>query len=352
MKRNYGIDLLRITAMLFVIILHITGVGGICIGSELLSAHFLTAQFLRIATTCSVNCYALISGYVGWNRSPKLSSLLNLWAKVVCFCVSITVIARLPAPELVGWADLKKALTPATSGVYWYFSAYAVLFFFTPILNHGIRHISRREAILALGGIAAAVFCIPVTSLGSVFALGGGYSAVWLMILYLAGGLMGRFEVTTRLSKGQWAGLYLLAVLANYVPRMVLLVLRPELWTPDNQNLMVQYLSPTIILAAVALLGLFSQLQLSEAGIRIVAKLSPYSFGVYLLHTHPLIFQRAIVGQFTALGTVSMPKLLGILLLAAAVIYAAGTAADWALTKLLKLLRIDRLLKKPDQLFR
>lgn len=352
MKRNYGVDLLRIVSMLFVVILHITGIGGVCAGSELLSANFLAAQFLRIATTCSVNCYALISGYVGWNRSPKPSGLLNLWLKVICFCVGITVITRLLAPELVGLADLKKALMPASSGVYWYFSAYVVMFFFSPVLNYGIRHISRREAVLVLAGIAALVFCIPITSIGNVFALGGGYSAPWLMILYLAGGLMGRFELAKKLSQSQWAGLYLLAVLASYVPRMLLLVLKREFWAPENQNLMVQFLSPTIILAAAALLGCFSQLELREPAVRVVSKLSPHAFGVYLLHTHPIIFQRAIVSRFTDLGAADLPKLLGTVLLATVVIYAAGTAADWALTKLLKLLKIDKLLKKADGILR
>ena len=52
MKRNYGIDLLRVTAMGFVAALHIIGIGGIITGSELLSVEFLTAQFLRIAMLC------------------------------------------------------------------------------------------------------------------------------------------------------------------------------------------------------------------------------------------------------------------------------------------------------------
>ena len=33
MKRNYGIDLLRMAAMVLVILLHLTGVGGICAGA-------------------------------------------------------------------------------------------------------------------------------------------------------------------------------------------------------------------------------------------------------------------------------------------------------------------------------
>ena len=78
MKRNYGIDLLRMVAMVFVVVLHIVGIGGIITGSELLSPQFLTAQLLRIAMLCAVNCYALISGFVGWNRRPGLSGLGKL----------------------------------------------------------------------------------------------------------------------------------------------------------------------------------------------------------------------------------------------------------------------------------
>lgn len=350
MKRNYGIDLLRMVAMLLIIILHIVGIGGICSGAELLSPQFLLAQFLRIASVCAVNCYALISGFVGWRRSPKLSGLLNLWVKVICFCVGIVVLGQLAAPDLVSLADLKKALTPAFSGVYWYFSAYVVLFFLTPVLNHAVRHISGREACMVMGGMAVLVFTLPVTKLTSVFPLGGGYGAMWLVLLYLAGGFMGRFELHMRYGAKGWTLIYLLAVLGNYLPRMLLLVLKPEFWTPENQNLMVQYTSPTIVLAAAALVGLFARLELGQPVIRVVKTCSPHAFGIYLLHTHPLIFQNIIVGKFASLGTASVPKLLIVLLAAAAIIYAAGTAADWLLSKALNLLRLPKPLKKLDKI--
>ena len=119
MKRNYGIDLLRMVAMVFVILLHLTGVGGICANAALFSPQFFLAQFIRMATFCAVTCYALISGFVGWNRTPKLSSLLRLWVKVMAFCVLITVLAQLRAPETVGLGDLWKAFTPVKEAKYW-----------------------------------------------------------------------------------------------------------------------------------------------------------------------------------------------------------------------------------------
>ena len=181
------------------------GIGGIITGSELLSPQFLTAQFLRIAMLCAVNCYALISGFVGWNRTPKLSSLLRLWVKVMAFCVLITVMTQLRAPETVGLQDLWKAFTPVKEAKYWYFNAYVGLFFFIPLLNHAIRSITGREAVFAMVGIFLLVLWLPHTRLSEVFLLANGYSALWLVILYAMGGLMARFELPGKLPAKFWA---------------------------------------------------------------------------------------------------------------------------------------------------
>lgn len=64
-KRNSGIELLRIIAMFSIVVLHIVGIGGINNAYPLHSAGYAAALLLRSVTFCSVNCYALISGYVG-----------------------------------------------------------------------------------------------------------------------------------------------------------------------------------------------------------------------------------------------------------------------------------------------
>ena len=69
---------------------------------------------------------------------------------------------------------------------------------------------------------------------------------------------------------------------------------------------------------------------------------------MYLCHTHTLIFLTAIRDRFAFLGTAPVWKLLLVLFGAATVIYAVGTAADWLMSWGMKLLGIDRLLKKLD----
>ena len=64
-ERNYGIDLLRIVSMFLVCILHVLGHGGILNNTTENTVNYNVAWIMNISAYCAVNCYALISGYVG-----------------------------------------------------------------------------------------------------------------------------------------------------------------------------------------------------------------------------------------------------------------------------------------------
>jgi surface polysaccharide O-acyltransferase-like enzyme len=160
---------------------------------------------------------------------------------------------------------------------------------------------------------------------------------------------MARFEIPGKLPAKFWALGYLLAVLGSFVPRMVMLAMKPELWSPANSNLSMQYINLCVILAGICLVGLFSRLELPEKLIRAVKALSPHAFGVFLFHTHTLVFLTAIRGRFAWLGTAPLWELLGVLLGATAFIYILGTVVDWLIDKAMAITRLDRLLKLPDR---
>lgn len=60
-KRNPGIDFLRLLAMYLVVVYHLLFHGGILDAGQNSGA----AQLLRVLTLCAVDGFALISGYVG-----------------------------------------------------------------------------------------------------------------------------------------------------------------------------------------------------------------------------------------------------------------------------------------------
>ena len=87
-ERNHGIELLRIFAMLLAAVLHILKKGGVITASEGNLAAYSTVWLLEAAAYCAVNCYALISGYVGYSDRPKplrLARCIELWLQVVFY---------------------------------------------------------------------------------------------------------------------------------------------------------------------------------------------------------------------------------------------------------------------------
>jgi surface polysaccharide O-acyltransferase-like enzyme len=98
----------------------------------------------------------------------------------------------------------------------------------------------------------------------------------------------------------------------------------------------------------VALAGFFSRLQLRETAVRVVKALSPHTFGVYLFHTNTLIFLTAIYGRFGWLATAPVWELVAVTAGVTALIFFVGIAADWLLSQGMRLLGINRLLKKLD----
>ena len=78
-RRNYGIDILRIVSMIFICMLHILGQGGILLKTEPQSVNYFSSWFLEIFAYCSVDCYALISGYVGVFGRYRLANITYLF---------------------------------------------------------------------------------------------------------------------------------------------------------------------------------------------------------------------------------------------------------------------------------
>ena len=86
-KRNYGIDLLRTISMFMILILHILGNGGILKQVIPLTIYGELIWFIEVCCFCAVNCYGLISGYVGVKAKHKYSNLIYLWIQVFFYLI-------------------------------------------------------------------------------------------------------------------------------------------------------------------------------------------------------------------------------------------------------------------------
>jgi surface polysaccharide O-acyltransferase-like enzyme len=89
-KRNYGIDLLRIFSMINIINLHLNlNSGQLSLKST--SSKFYNIWRLEVFSYWAVDCFGLISGIVGYKRY-KFSNLIYLWIQVCFYSTSISLI--------------------------------------------------------------------------------------------------------------------------------------------------------------------------------------------------------------------------------------------------------------------
>lgn len=342
-ERNYGIDLLRMIAMFMVVILHVLGQGGILNTVSSLSLNYEIAWFLEISAYCAVNCYALISGYVGINSKFKFTNIIILWLQVVFYTLGITIIFAVLNPGTVGIKEIIKAIFPVMTGQYWYFTAYFCLFFFIPIFNEAINNLTKSKLKYLLIGMILIFSILPTIFRRDIFGTSGGYSGLWLMVLYILGAYIKKYGFMKKCSAKLLAVLYAVCILftwgAKYILEYFTLTYLGEM---KGGGLLVSYTSPTILLSAIALLILFSKIHFGNNVKKIISIFSPVAFGVYLIHDQPLFCQYIMANRFIKYASLSGVVLFFAVLFTAFGIYFVCSLIDMIRNKIFKILKIKQ----------
>jgi len=331
--RNYGIDFLKSFSMLMIVMLHVLGVGGILAGQGNYPPAGTADWLLETANMCAVNCFGLVSGYVLCRGRYRRSRIVSLWLRVVFESLVVTVLFAVFMPGSTQRHDWICVFTPVLHNIYWYFTAYFALFFFVPYINKMLATLTDREmTLLALSTVFLFTIMQNFANL-DLFNLNGGYSFLWLLCLYILGAYLRRTDPGKNI-KSFWflAGYFLCVIIAWALMKFL-----------NNSN-MISYVSPFILLAAVFLLLFFRRLPFSpSAPHKFVSMLSRTSFGVYIIHTNPLIWRNLLTDAFTFYRGFPVPITILTVMLTAVAIYAVCTLGDWLVEKLFRLARIDLL---------
>ena len=345
-ERNYGIDLLRLVSMLMVVSLHILEfyVGGVMKGAESLTFKGEFLWTLEILCLGAVNIYALISGFVGYKSRHKASNIIYLCLQLIFFTLIISgtdLILSIRQGSELSAKDVFLSFFPSIKG-YWYFSAYFCLFFFMPILDKIIESASRKSLKIA-AVLCFCVFCCFTQIFTEVSGLEGGYTVLWLVLLYLLGAYISRYDPLKNWSA--WACFlgYAVCVALTVISRVAIgygtLYLLDEIkWI----NLLVSYTSPTVTVGAVFVLCGFSKLRIGKIPAKIIAFLSPMAFGVYLIHCHPIIFSY-FIGAFEWINQYPIWQIPLTVLAISLFIFSSCLFIDGIRLALFKLCRIKRL---------
>lgn len=286
--RQAGPDRLRILAAYFVVGIHLFALIGEL--DEGRGAGLFLNAFVYALVFCAVNCFGLLSGWLGFreeNNRLRLASLLTLWLQFVFYRVVFLLLpARLGIAAPVSLADV---FLPLTKRVNWYMTAYFEMMLLAPAMNLVIQRTSRgTNAIMCL-----ALFVISTVStlLRAVmdcdpFLLGEGYNWMWLAVLYFWGASLKKHGWLSDLSAGRLRLILLAALVVTAGWRFGMRsFFLPDRFPGNTEKLFYSYPSPTIALAALCLLLLHTKRKTDARAGRLIEKASSAALGVFLLHT-------------------------------------------------------------------
>lgn len=291
-SKYFGIEILRIIAMIMIVSLHTLGQGGILASAVINTPHYHFAWILEIVCFCAVNIYALISGFVLSEKQFRLSRLINLWFTVAFYTTAITLSMIFTKSPPLNSNIILNALFPISRVQYWYLSAYFGVILFSPFLNIAIKKISTEslKKIFIPGVLFLSI--LPTLFSSDPLFTHVGYSAIWLCVLYIVGGLIKRFEIHTRFSKKILFTLFISMAVITYISKIVLIYATKTFFNIENEcNVLITYISPTIIISSVALFCTCLKLKPSRISVRLTSFFAPTTLGVYIIHCNPFIWK-------------------------------------------------------------
>ena len=262
--RNSNIELLRIIAMMFIVIWHISVHAQ---KGELPSHNYIAA-----ITTTGVNLFVLISGYFGIKLRWK--SLLNILSTVIFYYLVQFIADILIFDFKPSVGHFINIIAPISRSPWWFMTCYIVLVLISPGLNIVKNNATDKQYKLI---IATLIFLSCIS--GFIFTNGlinpNGFNLFHFVTLYFVGDAIKRFEIAKYFKTYQLWVIYIIATMALFVYLKAI-----------SGN--TKYNNPFLMIAAISFFCIFTKTKLNNKKINNIAR---YMLPLYLLQESPLGFK-------------------------------------------------------------
>ena len=349
--RNLGVELFRIVSMMMVVMLHLLGHGGVISTANYLTPNYKLLHFLQVLTYCSVNCYALISGFANAKTEFKFRRFVYLWLETVFLITMLNVVMHFFVPDFTvkkeWWIS---GIFPLAKRELWYLCAYFFMYPLIPILNKGLLSLKKWQHIAIMLLLQVPPIFRYFNNGTDNYVLGGGYSAIWLICLYVMGAY---FRIYGAPKWAKWfvtLPTFFLAALAAWglkiVPEMMVkegTLDKASKWYEMRGGL-VSYISPCMVIMSVMLLMFFMQLKIKgKIPKLVITELGRASWGVFVLHVSAAFwYYTKFWRKFYEYGDYPLGKMFFSLIGATVLFYLAMSLISVARFWLFKLCRVNK----------
>lgn len=302
-KRNPNFEILRVLAMFMIVIIHFDAHG---INRALMAetespftipltnigiTNFCLSQYIMFISSVGVNIFVLITGYFMYDKKPKSYRFIRVWFQTLFYGLFFGFLFF-----ILGLADnhtvikgLVKSLFPLSIGNHWFVRQYLGLMIISPFLNLAIKNL--RKPIYDL--LMIVVLITGTTVLlrfpwGYSLEFNSGNSFIWFIYLYISGCYLRRFDMSIRVKKYLKFRTFLIVsvciCLISLIPSMVKSYMGGALYP-----VAYHYNGVSFYLSLIIFLQFKDSRMPNNIIFRMIIRLAPYTFGVYLIHDNSLV---------------------------------------------------------------
>jgi surface polysaccharide O-acyltransferase-like enzyme len=279
--RDSNFELLRIVLISMIICLHYFMYGGALHALTPSDSNYYSAYGLESLFIIAVDCFILITGYYQINGKFKLKKIIDLWAQVLFYSVTISSIFWFTKIEPVTISTILQAFFPVITGTYWFVTVYIVLYLFSPFLNIALRNMKKEDHKKLI--LICAVFFVILPSINFTYFTDTGYSLYNFVFLYCVGAYIKKYDLPVKNLTYFLFG-YLMCSLLVFSGVMLLRTFSetPEYFFTDPWN----YNFIFVELGAICLFMVFKNIKIQSPTINFMAT---SVFGIYLISNHPFV---------------------------------------------------------------
>lgn len=283
MRRNSNLELLRIISMLLIVAHHFTLKSGALMHTQ--GVNRLITIFLYMGGKVGSNIFVIIGAWFLTDSKFDIKKIFNIWSETFFYSILIGLIYSL-VNRSINLYETVKLFFPVFGEEYWFSSCYISLLVISPVLNVLIFNINKKLYLYAI---------VTLTFMLSVFPTILPWKTenyinnlLWFIFLYIITGYFKKYhiQISTKVS--------ILSFLISYSMIFLTIIIFMNLeYTKGKFDIIINFaneFSFFVLISSIALFYIFVSRQ--ECYNRIINQIANSTFGIYLIHMHPMVKDR------------------------------------------------------------
>ena len=346
--RQPNLELLRVVAMFMVVVMHALGHGGVLEKTEFGSVQYIFLWLISTLCQVAVPCFVLISGYFLCMSKFKLSRIIKLVFQVLFYTISLALVRIVCFDKSLSLSVVLHGIFPITSSEYWFITQYFLLICISPLLNHVISKISKRDFEITTISLTVLFSVIPTFFFWSKDYFSDGYDLPWFILLYFYAAYIRLYGNKIRYG----GGIYFLLSVICVASRVVIgTIANRTTGSYTGAGFLYGGNSIFMLISSISLFSVFLKLKIyKEQAAYVINAVASYSIGVYLFHNNTAIrtIMWKLLNPSRFVNDSVVMEMIWIIFISL-IVFGIGCIIEWFRLILMKAFSEQRFLDKIDE---